>query len=136
MLNTLALVGRACADPKVREVTINNEKKKIAEVNMAVDRPTKNKETDFFTVEFWNNQAETAEKYLKKGHLFGVEGRLRQETWTHNNEKHSKVIVSGTALRLLPNEKQETQQQQQQQPQQQQLTHEQIFGSNTGSTGW
>lgn len=98
MINNLVLVGRATRDP---EITKFESGKVKAKLGIALNRPTKEKETDFFDVEVWGKSAEIVEQYVKKGHLFGVEGRIQQETWTKDDKKHSKVIVVAQNVRLM-----------------------------------
>lgn len=98
MINNVVLVGRAGGDPEAKTFSSGS---KVVSLNMACNRPTKEKETDWFQVKIWGKAAETAEKYIKKGHLFGVEGRLQQETWEDNGNKRSKVVVVANAVRLM-----------------------------------
>jgi single-strand DNA-binding protein len=97
MLNNVVLVGRAGKDPEIK----NLQNSKVAQVNMAVTRPTKEKETDWFTIKLWNKQAEIAKDYLKKGHMFAVTGSLQVEEWEKDGEKKSKVVIVASQLRLL-----------------------------------
>lgn len=98
MLNNVSLVGRAGKDPEIKNFQSGS---KVATLNMAVTRPTKEKETDWFTVKIWGNQAEIASKYIKKGHVFGVTGSLRTEEWEKDGTKHSKVVVVANQVTLL-----------------------------------
>jgi len=102
LINTIVLVGRAGADPQIKTFESGN---KIAEIRMAVNRQGREngtEETDWFSVRFWANTAETAEKYVKKGDLFGVTGELRLEKWESNGEKHSRPVIAGKRLTLMP----------------------------------
>lgn len=98
MINSVALVGRAGKDPDSKSFSSGA---KCVNLTMAVNRPTKEKETDWFDIQLWGLQAEIAEKYIKKGHLFGIQGNLKQETWEKDNQKHSKIVVVGHVLRLM-----------------------------------
>ncbi len=78
MFNTMALVGRLCADPTLKELEDN---KKVCNITLAVPRPFKNAngeyETDFFPISIWNGIAENTAEYCKKGDILGIKGRLQ-----------------------------------------------------------
>lgn len=77
MLNQTILVGRLTGDPQVKELEGD---KKVAYINLAVNRAYKNEEgiyeTDFIPCTLWNAIAEHTAEYCKKGDLVGVKGRL------------------------------------------------------------
>ena len=99
MINNVVLVGRAGANPTIKTF---NSGSKVAELNMALNRGSKDKqETDWFHVKFWDKQAEIAEAYIKKGHLFGVTGELQEEKWEKNGQEQRRVVVIGRTLKLM-----------------------------------
>lgn len=98
MLNSTTLVGRACNDPKKETVGTD---KVLAKIRIACDRPTREQKTDFFEIQAWGTQADVLNKYVKKGHMFGVVGVLTYEEWTDNGNKRSKVYVTAKEIRLL-----------------------------------
>ncbi len=77
MLNRVILIGRLTRDPELR---YTNNGKAVARFTLAVDRPFKNqageRETDFINVVVWGPQADNCSKYLSKGKLAAVDGRL------------------------------------------------------------
>ena len=78
-MNSVALVGRMTRDPDVRY----KEDLAIARFALAVARPKQNgKEA---TSDFPN--AEMVEKYLGKGRLIGVTGRLQTGSYTDKDGK-------------------------------------------------
>lgn len=97
-MNNVCLVGNAGKDPDVK--TFDGGKKKVS-ISMACRRPTKEDKTDWFDIEIWEKQAEIAEQYLKKGHRFGIVGRLQQQTWEENGSKRSRIMVVARELQLL-----------------------------------
>lgn len=97
-MNNVCLIGNAGRDPDVK--TFEGGKKKVS-ISMAVRRPSKDDKTDWFDIEIWDKAAEIAEQYLKKGHRFGIVGRLQQHTWEENGNKRSKVLVVARDLILL-----------------------------------
>lgn len=83
MANCVLLIGRLTADPEVRYTSATNTA--IATFTVAVNRPTKEKQTDFIRVKVIGKPAETCEKYLKKGRLVGIEGRIQTGRYQNRN---------------------------------------------------
>lgn len=98
MLNNVTLVGRAGKSPEVRHFESGKIK---GTVNMAVNRISKDKETDWFPIEAWGKQAEIMGEFVKKGHKFGVVGELRNEEWEDEDGKHRKTIVVAQRIILM-----------------------------------
>lgn len=77
-LNRSVIIGRLTKDPELRTTSNGTP---VTTFTVAVDRDRKNangeKETDFIPVVTWRGLAETCEKYLSKGKLAAVEGRLQ-----------------------------------------------------------
>ena len=60
----------------------------IATFTIAIDRPPKKdgtKGADFPRITVFGRQAENCEKYLKKGLLVGIQGRLQTGSYTNKN---------------------------------------------------
>ncbi len=103
MVNVVMLVGRTGKDPEMRYFESGRVKTTFS---LAVNRPTKEKETDWFDVELWGRQAEVAGEYVRKGSLIGVEGRLDFSRWTDDGGvRHVRPYIHGTNLRLLGSKK-------------------------------
>ena len=84
-MNSVVLIGRLTRDPELRYVP--NSELAIATFSVAIDRPTregKEKQTDFPRVTVFGRQAENCEKYLEKGRLVGVQGRI--QTGSYKNK--------------------------------------------------
>ena len=98
-LNRVQLIGRLGKDPETR-FTPNG--RKVCTFNVAVNRRWRGKEnevkeaTDWFSVEAWSRLAEICEKYLNKGRLVFIEGRLQTDRYEHEGETRyfTKVIAS------------------------------------------
>lgn len=85
-MNSVILIGRLTRDPEVRYTS--GTQMAIATFNLAVDRPQRQgqeKQTDFPRVTVFGRQAETCEKYLKKGRLVCVSGRLQTGSYKNKN---------------------------------------------------
>jgi single-strand binding protein len=88
MVNSIVLVGRAGRDPEMRYFESGRVKTTFS---IAVNRPTKEKETDWFDIEIWGRQAEIAGEYVRKGSLIGLKvvlistnGQMTAATKTSN----------------------------------------------------
>lgn len=86
MLNTVVLTGRLVREPEVQYVGDGEVAK--CTVTLAVQRNFKNskgeREADFIPVVFWRGAAEAVGKYLTKGSLIGVTGRLESYSFDGN----------------------------------------------------
>ena len=82
-MNQVTLIGRLTKDPEVR----HSGEMVFARFSLAIDRPPKKdgtKETDFPNIVVFGRQAENCEKYVAKGRLVAVEGRLQTGSYTNN----------------------------------------------------
>ena len=93
MLNKVILIGRTTRDVDFRRTSSGTP---VATFTLALDnrfvlkdgKPT----TDFINCVAWNKTAETMDKYVKKGMLIAVEGRL--QTRNYENKDGNKVYVT------------------------------------------
>ncbi|GMO13552.1 MAG: single-stranded DNA-binding protein [Mycoplasmoidaceae bacterium] len=82
-MNKVFLVGRLTADPILK----NTSKGDVVNLTLAV-RDMRNKDdTYFFNCSAFSNQATFIDKYLKKGDLVGVDGRLTRRSYTNKENK-------------------------------------------------
>ena len=93
MLNRIVIVGRLTRDPELRRTTSETP---VASFTIAVNDIQKdangNEITSFIGVTVWNNQADNVAKFLRKGSLVGVDGRIRQRTFERRDGTKSSVI--------------------------------------------
>ena len=84
MINKAILLGRLGKDPQVRQL---ENGRVVCNVTLAtndyyIDKDGNRKEsTEWHNLEIWDNQARTAEKYLKKGSIIYVEGKIRTDKY-------------------------------------------------------
>jgi len=99
-INTITLVGRAGRDPETRFFEGGTV---VTNLTLAVNRPSRDEEPDWFNLEIWGKQAQVAADYVRKGSLIGVVGRMTSEQWTDRNtgERRSKALVKVDRLALL-----------------------------------
>lgn len=87
-MNVVILTGRLTADPELR---YTQQGTACTSFNLAVDRASKNDETDFPTIVAWRETAEWACKYLGKGSRIVVMGEVRTRTYPGSDGKNHKV---------------------------------------------
>jgi len=85
MINKVTLLGRVGKDPEVRHFENDGA---VCNFSLATNRSYKNKngekveETEWHNLVIWSRGLVTvAEKYIKKGTLLYVEGRLATRSW-------------------------------------------------------
>ena len=94
-MNRSILIGRLTKDPDVRW-TQGQEQMCIARYTLAIDRPTKEKMTDFISCITFGKNAEFADKYLHKGMKIAVEGRI--QTGSYTNKDGQKVYTTDVVV--------------------------------------
>jgi single-strand DNA-binding protein len=101
MLNRVTLIGRLGKDPEVRRLESGAA---VAKFSLATSESYKDKDgnkqetTEWHNIVVWRTQAEIAEKFLKKGMLIYVEGKLtyREYTDKDNVKKYYTEIVANS----------------------------------------
>lgn len=80
MLNHIDLMGRATRDPELR---YTQSQTPVCTFTVAVDRDfgSEKKETDFISVVAWKQTAEFVNRYIGKGALIAVSGRLQMREY-------------------------------------------------------
>jgi single-strand DNA-binding protein len=82
-MNKVCLTGRITKDPEIRYT----QQSGTAQVSfsIAVDRQTKdangNRQADFINCVAWRNQAEFISKYVRKGQMLAVDGRIQTRNY-------------------------------------------------------
>src|SRR6201989_343471 len=104
-VNRVMLIGNLGKDPDVQylEGNIAVAKFPLATTETYKDRSGKLiSQTEWHTVVLWRGLAELAQKYLHKGSLIYVEGRLRTRSWEdrEGNKKFATEIVADNLIML------------------------------------
>lgn len=87
-MNKVALVGRLTRDPEIRYASDNQLA--VTRFTIAVNRTFKREgqqTADFLPVVVFGKSAENCHKYLGKGRLVSVAGRLQSRTWDDQEGK-------------------------------------------------
>ena len=87
-MNQVILIGRVTKDP---ELKYSQGGKAFCNFSLAVPREFNREEADFINCVAWEKKAEAIEKYVKKGHKFGIIGRLQIDK--NNDVYYTKIIV-------------------------------------------
>lgn len=105
MLNRITIIGRLTRDP---EQKVTGSGTAVTTFTLAVDRDFKQadgtKETDFIPIVTWRGLAETCGKFLHKGNLCAVSGRLQIRSYEDKdgNKRTVAEVVADTAQFLTP----------------------------------
>ncbi len=99
-LNKIMVIGNLGTDPEMRYTPNGNP---VTSFRLATNRTytpsdgERREETEWFTVEAWNQLAELCNQYLQKGRRVFAEGRLKSDTWTGTDEQprfRNKIIAN------------------------------------------
>ncbi len=104
-VNKVILVGNLGRDPEVRSLEGGA---KVASFPLATNEYFKGRDgnmveqTEWHNVVLWRNRAELAEKFLRKGSLVYIEGRIRTRQWDDKdgNKKYFTEVV-GDVMNFL-----------------------------------
>ena len=95
-MNKVVLIGRLTRDPELRYTSSNIPS---ARFSLAVDRPftsqSGERETDFINIVAFQKQAENIKKYVGKGSLVAVDGRIQTRNYEDKDGKRVKEVVDG-----------------------------------------
>lgn len=98
MLNNCTFQGRITRRPELRRT---NSGKAVTSFSIAVEDDFKNadgeKTTTFVEIVAWGNLAELVDRYLDKGRMVVVSGRLANRDWTDkdgNKRRTTEIIAS------------------------------------------
>ncbi len=98
MANKVILLGRAGRDPEVRRMDNNMA---LARFTLATSEywskdGNRTEHTEWHNIVMWRGLAEVAEKYVRKGSLLYIEGRLRSRSWDDKdgNKRYTTEILA------------------------------------------
>jgi len=104
--NKVFILGNLTRDPELRTTPAGQS---VASFGVATNRfwndknGQKQSEVEFHNVVAWGKLAETASRYLSKGKLVFVEGRLKTRSWTdQNGVRHSRTEIIAQNFQLGP----------------------------------
>lgn len=93
MINRVVLVGRLTRDPELRRT---NSGTSVCSFTVAVDNRGKNpdgtKSTSFIPCTAFQQSADNMSKFVRKGSLVGIEGRLNQRSYDRKDGSKATVL--------------------------------------------
>ncbi|MGC8866226.1 MAG: single-stranded DNA-binding protein [Bacteroidales bacterium] len=104
--NQVQLIGRLGADPEVKTL---DKGLKVARLSLAtheviVKNGRREEQTLWHRLIVWGKQAETCEKFLKKGREIAISGRLAYNTWKDDKgQTHSQPEIVVNEVVMLSN---------------------------------
>jgi single-strand DNA-binding protein len=115
VLNLSLIEGRLTRDPELLYTKNGNA---LCKFDLAVNHTFKSgekliEEVSYIAVDTWNKVAESCAKYLKKGNLIRVKGRLKQSSWQDKQgQKRNKISIEAAGIDFLSSPKKEKQKEQ------------------------
>ncbi|MGE4567570.1 MAG: single-stranded DNA-binding protein [Bacteroidales bacterium] len=105
MVNKVVLVGRVGKDPDIRyfDSNVANATFSLATSEFYKDKKGETvRTTEWHNIVLWRNQALLAEKYIRKGSLIYLEGRIRSRSYDdkEGNKRYITEIL-GDVIQLL-----------------------------------
>lgn len=106
MKNSVSVIGRVGKDPELRNL---DSGKKVCTFSVAVTEKWKTEQgeqkehTEWINCVSWGKQGEAIAKYVHKGHMFAVDGKLRTRMWEKEGQKHYTTELLVENFYLLPN---------------------------------
>ncbi len=87
MVNSVVLVGRITKDP---EIKYTNTGIPYVQFSVAVDRGVKDangeRQADFISCVAWRQTADFMSKFIKKGHMISIQGRIQTRNYQQDNQ--------------------------------------------------
>lgn len=106
-LNKAMLIGNVGADPEVRYLEGQNNRK-VAQFRLATteryrDRSGETREnTEWHNIVVWGPQADTVERFVRKGSQLYIEGRIRTRQWDDKTgNKRYTTEINADNIQLL-----------------------------------
>ena len=113
-LNKVQLIGRTGKDPDVRHldsgIAVCNFSLATSE-NYTNKQGEKVKQTEWHNIVVWGKLAEIVEKWVTKGMLLYIEGKLKTRQWEKENQKHYTTEIFADGMQMLSKSEQQSQQQ-------------------------
>ena len=103
--NKIIILGRVGRDPELKAIPSGSQ---VCTFSLATSRVWKDKDgenqeqTEWHNVVFWNKPAEIISRYVKKGALLLVEGRVQTRTYEKDGVKMYRTEIMGETFQLPP----------------------------------
>ena len=101
-LNRISVIGRTTREIGEKDYGYTSNGKARLNLSVAVnDGYGENKTVSYFDVVYWGKPAEAIKAYITKGKQLAIDGRLKQDRWEKDGQKHSRVTIVADEVRLL-----------------------------------
>jgi len=104
MINRVILVGRITKDPEMKQTQSNIA---VVSFTLAVNRQftdsSGERQADFIQCVVWRKQAENLARFVKKGALLGIEGRIQTRNYESDNGTRYVTEVVCDSVQFLEN---------------------------------
>jgi single-strand DNA-binding protein len=104
-INSVLLVGRLGADP---EIKYTSNSRAVCNLSVATSEQWKDKQsgekkekTEWHRVTVWGEQAESCGKFLAKGRLVAVQGKLQTRSYEKDGQKHYATDIIADRVTFL-----------------------------------
>lgn len=105
-LNKVFILGNIVKDPEIRTIPSGQQ---VATFSVATNRvwynqaKEKNQEVEFHNIVMWGKLAEIASKYLSKGKMVLIEGRIKTRSWqAQDGTKKYRTEIIAEAMQMGP----------------------------------
>ena len=105
-VNKAFILGRVGKDPQVQHI---NDTKKVSFSMATTDRAYTTKagvnvpeKTEWHNIVAWRNLAEICEKYVHKGDLLYIEGKITNRSWEKDGQTHYITEIVAEVVELFP----------------------------------
>ena len=105
-VNKVFILGRVGKDPQVSHI---NDTKKVSFSMATTDRAYTTKggvnvpeKTEWHNIVAWRNLAEVCEKYVHKGDLLYIEGKITNRSWEKDGTTHYITEIVAEVVELFP----------------------------------
>lgn len=109
-LNKILLIGNVGQDPQIR--TAGDQK--VASFTLATTEKRKDKsgnpiqETEWHNIVIWGKLAEVAEKYVTKGTMLYIEGKIKTEKYTKDGQDRFMTRIVASSFQMLGGKREES----------------------------
>lgn len=107
MVNKAIIIGHVGQDPEVRYTGNASNGVKVATMRVATSEKYRDKQgnvqelTEWHSIVCWRGLADVVEKYVKKGTLVYIEGKIQSRSWEDNGVKKYATDIIANSLQLL-----------------------------------
>ena len=112
MINKAIIIGHVGQDPEVRYTGNATNGTKVAQIRVATTERYKDKDgkvqelTEWHSIVCWRGLADVVEKYVKKGILVYIEGKIQSRSWEDKGVKKYATDIIARELQLLSKKEQ------------------------------